>query len=74
MAELYDPITMPADLLKAHQSNNKAVDKAYGYKGTDDDAIRVAFLFKLYEQTTRLLPTLNIAKAKRTVKQNQPKK
>lgn len=66
LASLYDPVTMPTELVKAHQANNKAVDKAYGYKGTDDDASRVAFLFKLYEQTTSLLPILTNKKAKRT--------
>lgn len=62
LASLYDPLTMPIELVKAHEANNKAVDKAYGYTGTDDDASRVAFLFKLYEQTTSLLPTQTKAK------------
>lgn len=57
LATLYAPVTMPPELNKAHEANNKAVDKAYGYKGADDDASRVAFLFKLYEQTTSLLPS-----------------
>ena len=60
LASLYDPLSMPLDLLKAHESNDKAVDKAYGYKGKDDDASRVAFLFKLYEQQTSLLPISEI--------------
>lgn len=68
LADLYDPLTMPAELLKAHQANNKAVDKAYGYKGTDDDASRVAFLFKLYEQMTSLLPSQDKVKTKRIKK------
>ena len=66
LAKLYDPVTMPIQLVKAHEANNKAVDKAYGYKGADDDASRVAFLFKLYEQATSLLPTQT--KSKRTNK------
>lgn len=66
LAALYDPVTMPPVLHKAHEANNKAVDKAYGYKGADDDASRVAFLFKLYEQTTSLLPIQT--KSKRTNK------
>lgn len=60
LASLYDPLSMPLDLLKAHDSNDKAVDKAYGYKGKDDDASRVAFLFRLYEQQTSLLPIAEI--------------
>ena len=64
LAALYDPLTMPISLTKAHDANNKAVDKAYGYKGADDDASRVAFLFKLYEQTTSLLPSQPIKKTR----------
>jgi hypothetical protein len=57
LADLYDPLTMPVDLRRAHEANDKAVDKAYSYKGGDDDASRAAFLFKLYEQATSLLPS-----------------
>ena len=70
LASLYDSISMPLDLLKAHESNDKAVDKAYGYKGKDDDASRVAFLFKLYEEQTSLLPTTD-TKTKRIKKIDQ---
>ena len=58
---------MPANLLKAHQALDKAVDAAYGYKGgatnTNSDAARVAFLFERYQQITSLLPALK-SKAK----------
>jgi hypothetical protein len=57
LASQYDPLTMPIELSKAHDANNKAVDKSYGYKGADDDASRVAFLFDLYEKAVNLLPT-----------------
>jgi type I restriction-modification system DNA methylase subunit len=69
LADLYDPLTMPIELFKAHQANNKAVDEAYGYKGGDDDASRVAFLFKRYEELTSLLPTTTVKKkrVKKTV-------
>jgi hypothetical protein len=56
LADLYDPLTMPANLLKAHQALDKAVDAAYGYKGAATDAARVAFLFERYQQLTSLLP------------------
>ncbi|NBR25639.1 MAG: class I SAM-dependent DNA methyltransferase [Micrococcales bacterium] len=56
LASLYDPLTMPLDLRESHDNNDRAVDKAYGYKGKDDDASRVAFLLKLYEEQTSLLP------------------
>lgn len=62
LADLYDELTMPIELVKAHQANNKAVDEAYGYKGGDDEASRVAFLFKRYEELTSLLPTTAVKK------------
>jgi type I restriction-modification system DNA methylase subunit len=62
LANLYDPLTMPVELVKAHEANNKAVDEAYGYKGGDDDASRVAFLFKRYEELTSLLPATPVKK------------
>ena len=50
LANLYDPLSMPVELHKAHQANDRAVDAAYGYRGAKDDAARVAFLFALYQQ------------------------
>lgn len=50
LADLYDPLTMPPELLKAHQKLDKAVDAAYGYTGKPDDTERVAFLFGRYQQ------------------------
>jgi len=61
LADLYDPLSMPPELLKAHQKLDAAVDKAYehsgGKKSYKSDAERVAFLFELYQQYTSLLPT-----------------
>ena len=48
LADLYDPLTMPANLLKAHQTLDRAVDGAYTRKKFHGDADRVAFLFELY--------------------------
>jgi type II restriction/modification system DNA methylase subunit YeeA len=62
LANLYDKVTMPVELVKAHEANNKAVDRAYGYTGADDDASRVAFLFKRYEELTSLLPATTVKK------------
>jgi hypothetical protein len=68
LADLYDPLTMPPELLKAHQKLDAAVDKAYeasgGKKSYKSDAERVAFLFELYQKYTSLLPAAP-AKAKR---------
>lgn len=62
LAELYDPLTMPPALVKAHQRLDKAVDAAYGYKGKSTDAERVAFLFELYQKYTSLFPAAPPAK------------
>ncbi len=68
LADLYDPLTMPPELLKAHQKLDAAVDKAYeasgGKKSYKSDAERVAFLFELYQRYTSLLPAV-AAKTKR---------
>ena len=64
LADLYDPLTMPANLLKAHQVLDKAVDAAYGYKGVATDAARVAFLFERYQALTSLLPVEKTKKSR----------
>ena len=51
LADLYDPITMPPVLLKAHQKLDKVVEKSYG-KIFDTDSDRVAHLFYLYQNIT----------------------
>jgi type II restriction/modification system DNA methylase subunit YeeA len=67
LADLYDPLSMPPELVKAHAALDKAVDAAYQYKGGKDDAARVAFLFERYQQLTSLLPAAS-AKPKRSTK------
>lgn len=62
LADLYDPLTMPAALLKAHQKLDAAVDKAYGKTSLKSDAERVAFLFQRYLALTSLLPADKPAK------------
>jgi hypothetical protein len=52
LADLYDPLTMPPVLLKAHQKLDRAVDAAYGKKNFRTEAERVAFLFELYRKYT----------------------
>ena len=57
LADLYDPLTMPPALQKAHQALDKAVDRAYRKTPFNNEADRVAFLFDLYQQyTAPLLP------------------
>ena len=64
LADLYDPLTMPPELRRAHQANDRAVDAAYGYKGDRADAPRVAYLFTLYQKLTSLLPAAGGKKRK----------
>jgi hypothetical protein len=52
LADLYDPLSMPAELLKAHKALDKQVDTAYGVKSFPSEADRVAFLFKRYKEIT----------------------
>ena len=50
LADLYDPLTMPPALLKAHQALDRAVDRCYRPQPFTSDAKRVEFLFELYEK------------------------
>ena len=65
LADLYDPLTMPPELVKAHAKLDKAVDAAYGYKGANSDAERVAFLFGLYQDLIGALAKTTESKPKR---------
>lgn len=62
VGDAYKIIAMPIELVKAHKELDRAVDEAYGYKGKDDDASRVAFLFKKYEELTSILPSVTVKK------------
>lgn len=53
LADLYDPITMPPELLKAHRENDHAVMAAYGFPATLTESDIVARLFDLYSQLTK---------------------
>ena len=58
LADLYDPLTMPPELVKAHQTLDRAVDAAYGKSAFKSEAERVAYLFELYQKLTApLIPT-----------------
>jgi hypothetical protein len=68
LADLYDPITMPAELLKAHHALDHAVDKAYRPTPFLNDRERVEHLFALYEKLTA--PLAPAASPKRTSRKN----
>ena len=53
LADLYDEVTMPVELRRAHQANDKAVMRAYGLPITTSESDTVAHLFKLYEELTK---------------------
>ena len=51
LADLYDPLTMPRELQKAHVANDKAVMEAYGFSVKDtSEADCVAALMKMYQE------------------------
>lgn len=53
LADLYDELTMPVELRKAHRANDKAVMEAYGFWGKlNSEAACVAELMKLYKALT----------------------
>ena len=53
LADLYDELTMPPELRKAHQQNDKAVMQAYGFdiRSTTESSC-VAELMKMYQALT----------------------
>ena len=55
LADLYDELTMPAELRKAHQQNDRAVMEAYSFPVRNDftESQCVAELFKLYQELTK---------------------
>ena len=54
LADLYDEVTMPPELRKAHQDNDRAVMAAYGFKpGQTTESACVAELFKMYQSLTK---------------------
>ncbi len=52
LADLYDPNTMPPELVKAHIELDRAVDSCYGRKFTNKEE-RIEFLFELYKKYTK---------------------
>ena len=54
LADLYDEVTMPPELRKAHQQNDKAVMQAYGFDvKTMTESTCVAELMKMYQELTK---------------------
>ena len=62
LADLYDPLSMPPDLVKAHQALDKAVDLCYRPQAFVNELSRIEYLFGLYEAYTA--PMFKIEKKK----------
>lgn len=54
LADLYDEVTMPPELRRAHQANDKAVMQAYGFWGKlNTETACVAELMKMYQELVK---------------------
>lgn len=53
LADLYDEVTMPVELRRAHQENDRAVIAAYGFSTKMTESACVAELFKMYQELTK---------------------
>jgi hypothetical protein len=63
LADLYDPLTMPPKLAKAHRDLDKAVDLCYRPQAFMNENARIEYLFDLYNQYTA--PLLNLKSTKK---------
>ena len=52
-ADLYDHLTMPYELQRAHRANDAAVLEAYGFPKDATESDIVARLFKMYQELTK---------------------
>jgi len=50
LADLYDPLTMPPQLVKAHAALDRAVERCYRKEPFASDRARVEYLFTLHEK------------------------
>jgi hypothetical protein len=55
LADLYNPLTTPAALRKAHEANDRAVMSAYGFSKDATESEIVAALFKMYEKLVKIV-------------------
>lgn len=63
LADLYHPLSMPSNLVKAHRDLDKAVDLCYRPQAFTNETARIEYLFDLYNQYTE--PLLNEKKKKK---------
>jgi hypothetical protein len=72
LADLYDPNTMPQELLRAHRTNDEAVDACYGSRRFRSDLERLEFLFDLYRQYTNPLTRIAEKETRKARRQRKP--
>lgn len=68
LADLYDPVTMPPDLAKAHAALDKTVDRCYRPEPFEAERERIEYLFALYEKLTTPLAPATATKKRRSKK------
>lgn len=76
LAELYNPLTMPENLLKAHHALDTLVDRAYQKQPFQSEMERIQFLFALYQEyidKEKTEQSIKVAK-KPTIRKTKPKK
>jgi hypothetical protein len=69
LADLYDPLTMPKELLKAHQALDRAVMKLYKFKNDMNESAIVAALMEMYQKLTErptMIPEEETKKKRKT--------
>jgi len=71
LATLYDPITIPSSLVKAHQKLDKAVDLCYRPQVFENEIKRIDFLSDLYDKYKS--PLFDNIKSKRNKKAHSKK-
>jgi hypothetical protein len=54
LADLYDELTMPKELRKAHQENDRAVMEAYGFSTKMTESECVAKLMEMYQKLAKI--------------------
>lgn len=68
LATLYDPLTMPPALVRAHQELDRAVDLCYRAAAFPTELSRLEYLFEEYRRLTAPVLTGSEAKPKRKTK------
>ena len=72
LADLYDPDVMPADLRRAHQALDQAVDRLYRSQPFADDRLRVEHLFGLYERMVAPVEVVTRPAGRRPSRKSSP--